>query len=115
MLVTSYPTQGIVNHEVQALVRQELDRQRAEEAVRESRRIARLRRQVKSLETQAELRQGRDARYYREKIAEARRNYPAPQRGSRAMETVADILWGLYGLVILGLCAINDAVGVTPR
>lgn len=103
-MITAYPTQRIGNAAVQALVRQELERQRAAELENESRRSRRLRRQVDALQRQADLRRDRDARRTRERIGELAAAYPPPKPGS----ALGNALWGALGLVVLALGALGD-------
>lgn len=100
-MIKSYDGQIVHNAMVDAIVQQEMQRQRSEREAALEAENARLREELA-------LRRMHDGRIYTRFIEDARRDYPEPERGTR----LGDIGWALAGYVVLAFGALFDALGL---
>lgn len=100
-MLTAYDTQKVGNALIQAVVADEIKRQKTE-------REAELEAEVKRLNMELDLRKQRDQRIYTRFIDEAERNYSDEERHG----ILTDILWTLYAWLILAFGALFDALGL---
>lgn len=101
-MITSYDTQKVSNALIQAVVMDEIKKQktaREEELEAENNRLKR----------ELELRKQRDRRIYATFIDDADRYYAAEQQHHWGLN---DILWTLYAWLILAFGALFDALGI---
>lgn len=109
MLVTTHETQAIVNAQIQALVRQEIERQTAEREAATAARLAEQERKIRELEERLKAKSRRVNALCAQIMETLPEYYPEPDRGSR----LGDMLWGLWGLILLGFDKLNARV--VPR
>lgn len=100
-MLKAYETQKVGNALIQAVVAEEIKRQKTA-------REAELEAQVKQLSMELELRKQRDRKTFTRFIDEANRYYRANERHN----AITDILWTLYAWTILAFGALFDALGL---
>lgn len=100
-MIKAYEGQKVSNAMVDALVAQELERQRRQwEAEQE--------REKELLRMELDMRRQRDAQVFTHFIEQARRDYPEPARGT----LLGGIGWALVGWLVLAFGALFDRLGV---
>lgn len=100
-MLTAYDTQKVGNALIQAVVADEIKRQKTE-------REAELEAEVKRLNMELDLRKQRDQRIYTRFIDEADKYYCEDEHHN----LITDILWTLYAWLILAFGALFDALGL---
>lgn len=100
-MIKAYEGQTVHNAMIDAIVRQEMERQN-------NARVAELEAENARLRDELALRRQKDAAVYTRFIRDAARDYPEPRRGTR----LGDVLWALVGYVVLGFGALFERLGV---
>lgn len=100
-LITAYDRQSIMNRQIQALVRQELERQQAEREAATAKRLAEQDRKIRELEERLKSK----ARRVDSLCAQLMDTLPEPEPVPR--RRLSDLLWGLWGLALLAFDKYN--------
>ena len=100
-LIKSYETQRVNNSMINALVKQEIERQNCA-------RIAELEAEVARLREELELRKQKDRYVYTRFLEDAEQHYAEPDPGTR----LGRIGWALIGWAVLAFGALFDGLGV---
>jgi hypothetical protein len=100
-MIKSYEGQTVSNAMIDAIVAQEIQRQKTA-------REAELEAEVKSLQMELDLRKTRDTAIYTRFIDDADRDYAYVDEHSM----ISDIYWAVIGWIVLAFAALFDAVGV---
>ena len=100
-MIKSYEGQTVRSAMIDAIVAQEMQRQRSEREAALEAENARLREELA-------LRRMHDGRIYTRFIEDARRDYPEPERGTLA----GKIAWALLGWIVLGFTSLFEGLGM---
>lgn len=100
-LITAYDRQSIMNRQIQALVRQELERQQAEREAATAKRLAEQDRKIRELEERLKSKARRVDSLCGQLMETLPEPEPLPRRG------LSDLLWGLWGLALLAFDKYN--------
>lgn len=99
-MIKAYDGQVVHNAMIDAIVAQEIQRQR-------SQREAEMQREIDALRMELELRKQKDGHIYTRFISDAEREYPAPSKGN----IVTRAMWAVIGWAVLGVAWLNEVLG----
>ena len=102
-MITTYDTQSIGNEAIQALVRQEFERQAARRDAETAAKLEEMETYVRELEARLTAKTQRVNDLCAQLLATLPDTYPEPEPGSR----LGDALWGLLGLGLLVFDRLN--------
>lgn len=103
LMVKAHPGQRVHSHMVDAIVAEELAKQRAEWKKEEARRDAARRAEARALRMRLAVSQAKKERLLNDLMEKSGKAYAPPRK-----RPVTDALWGLYGLAILLAAAVIE-------
>ena len=103
-MITSYDTQTIANGAIQALVRQEVDRQTAQREAETDAKLRTMAAYIRELEERLTVKTRRVDDLCAQLMETLPDAYPAPEPGSR----LGNALWGLVGLGLIVYDRLNE-------